>query len=285
MKIKKTIKLVICITAILLAAVAVFFILKSQKTLVTHPKGVIAHQELNLIKTNIFLMLIIIIPTFVLLFITLWKYRASNSKAKYKPDYKPHWFQELALWVIPSIIVAVMAVITLRATHELDPYKPLSSEVKPMTIQVVAMDWKWLFIYPEQQVASLNYVQFPEKTPIHFELSADGSPMNSFWIPQLSGQIYAMTGMVTQLHMMADEPGAFSGRAAEINGEGFADMTFIAQSSTESDFHKWITMVKGSPLHLTPSVYNDLIKPSKNIPITLYSHVEEDLFEKIMKKY
>jgi cytochrome o ubiquinol oxidase subunit 2 len=178
-----------------------------------------------------------------------------------------------------------MAVHTWNETHELDPYKPLKSEVEPLEIQVVAMDWKWLFIYPKQGIASLNYFQFPERTPIHLKLAADGSPMNSFWLPQLSGQIYAMSGMVTQLHLMADAPGIYKGRAAEINGEGYADMTFIAKSTTESDFEEWVANVKQSPLQLNNHLYNKLIAPSLNNPTTLYSTVEEGLFNKIVMKY
>jgi cytochrome o ubiquinol oxidase subunit 2 len=177
-----------------------------------------------------------------------------------------------------------MIVITWKATHALDPFKPLKKELKPLTIQVVALDWKWLFLYPEQGIGAVNLVQFPEHTPIHFELTADGSPMNSFWIPELSGQIYAMSGMVTQLHMMADGPGVYTGRAAEINGKGFADMTFIVKSTARSDFDAWVKHVKQSPLKLTESVYNELVKPSTAHPITLYSDVQNALFAKIVEK-
>jgi cytochrome o ubiquinol oxidase subunit 2 len=191
----------------------------------------------------------------------------------------------MSLWAIPSVIIAVMGAITWYATHKLDPYRPLDSNISPLTIQVVALDWKWLFIYPEQEIATLNFVQFPERTPIHFELSADDSPMNSFWLPALSGQIYAMTGMRTSLHMMADAPGVYEGRAAEINGQGFADMTFIAKSTKQSDFDDWVTFVKKSPLQLTQSAYDELTTPTQNHPITLYSYVEKDLFHKIIMKY
>ena len=178
-----------------------------------------------------------------------------------------------------------MAVRTWDATHQLDPFKPLESEVKPLTIQVVALDWKWLFIYPEQEIATVNFVQIPARTSIHFMLSADGSPMNSFWIPQLSGQIYSMSGMTTSLHMMADVPGIYTGRAAEINGEGYADMTFVVKSTTEADFDAWIASVKQSSLQLTDPIYNELIKPSIKNPVTLYSYVEKDLYNKIVMKY
>lgn len=278
----KIIKFVIGILAIISAVLAVFFVLRSDNALLMHPKGIIARSEMNLIATNYLLMLIVIVPTFILLFVVAWKYRAKNTKAKYEPERS---YKELILWVIPSIVIAVMTVITWYATHELDPYQPLKSEVKPLKVQVVALDWKWLFIYPEQGIASVNFVQFPAGTPIHFTLAADGSPMNSFWIPQLSGQIYAMAGMATQIHMMADRPGEYAGRAAELNGRGLADMTFVAKSTTLSDFDDWVAQVKQSPLQLTDPIYNELVKPSQNHPIALYSTVEEDLFNKIVMKY
>lgn len=281
----KRIKIAIGILAIISVAIAIFFVLRSDNALLTHPKGIIAQSQLKLITTNILLMLLVVVPTFILLFVTIWKYRAKNSKAKYDPEQSHGAFGELILWIIPAVIVSVLAVITWNATHELDPYRPLKSEVKPLTIQVVALDWKWLFIYPEQGIATVNFVQFPAGTPIRFSLSADGSPMNSFWIPQLSGQIYSMTGMVTTLHMMADEPGEYTGRAAEINGQGFADMTFVVKSTSQSDFDQWVAHVKESPQQLTDPIYNELVKSSKKNPITFYSFVETDLFNKIVMKY
>jgi cytochrome o ubiquinol oxidase subunit II len=281
----KRIKFVIGILAILSLALAIFFLLRSENALLTHPKGVIARSELELIGTNYLLMLIVVVPTLIALFWIAWKYRANNPKAKYDPEHSHGVFGELILWMIPSVVIAVMAVITWYATHELDPYKPLKSEVKTLKIQVMALDWKWLFIYPEQGIASVNYVHFPDRTPIHFSLSADGSPMNSFWLPQLSGQIYCMSGMITPLHIMADGPGEYTGRAAEINGVGFADMTFIAKSSSQSDFDDWVAQVKQSSFKLTDSIYNEMAKSSTNIPITFYSYVEEGLFDKIVMKY
>ena len=280
----KKLKLIFGLLAIIIAGLAVFFLLRHESALLTHPKGLIAQSELDLIATNYLLMLIIVIPTLILLFVVAWKYRAKNVKAKYEPKKTGGVFQELLLWIIPSIVIAVMAVHTWKVTHNLDPYKPLESDVKPLTIQVVALDWKWLFIYPEQGIATLNFFQFPADTPIHLELAADGSPMNSFWLPQLSGQIYAMTGMTTQLHIMADEPGEYTGRAAEINGEGFADMTFVAKSTSQADFETWVMTVKQSPLQLTLGQYNELAKPSQNNPIALYSYVEKDLFNEIVMK-
>lgn len=281
----KKIKLALGILAIVVTVLAAYFVLRSENALVAQPQGVIARSELDLIATNYLLMLIIVVPTLILFGIVAWKYRAKNSKAKYDPEHSHGIWGTVILWSIPSIIVAVMSIITWDATHKLDPRQPIASDVKPMKIQVVALNWKWLFIYPEQGIATLNFVQFPERTPIHFELAADGSPMNSFWLPQLSGQIYVMAGMTTQIHMMADGPGVYSGRAAEINGDGFADMTFVAESKMQSDFDKWVEQVRRSPLQLTDFIYGELIKPSKNNPIALYSQVEQDLFDKIVNKY
>ncbi len=279
------IKLWLGLLAFLGAAALIVWVLQDERALVLHPKGIIAREELKLIKTNIALMLLVVLPTLILLFVTAWRYRASHAKAKYDPEPNHRPWKEIVLWVIPSLVIAVMAVVTWKATHELDPYQPLKSEVRPLTIQVVALDWKWLFIYPEQGIATVNFVQFPAKRPIHFALSADGSPMNSFWIPELSGQIYAMTGMVTPLHLMADGEGEYRGRAAEINGRGFADMTFIAKSSSEEDFEVWVQQVKRSSLQLTDKVYEQLSKPSEKIPVLFYSQVEEKLFEQIMMRY
>jgi len=281
----RIIKFAIGILAILTAIFIIVFVLKHEATLLTHPKGAIARSELELIATNYFLMALIIVPTFILLFIIAWKYHSKNSKAKYEPESSSSAFQELILWIIPALIIAVMAVVTWKATHKLDPYKPHGGDIEPLTIQVVALDWKWLFIYPDQGIATVNFVQFPERTPIHLELAADGSPMNSFWIPQLSGQIYAMSGMKTTLHLIADEPGIYTGRAAEINGRGFADMTFVVKSTSQSDFDEWVAFVKKSPLLLTDPAYNEFAKPSENNPITLYSYVEKNLFNKIVMKY
>lgn len=278
-------KLLIGLLAIIVGVLAIIFVLASEYAVVIHPKGIIAQRELEILGTMIALMLIIIVPTYIVLYRTAWKYRADNSDATHEPEEHHTVFGEVMLWVIPAIIVVFMGIVSWIATHELDPYKPLESETKPLKIQVLAIDWKWLFIYPEQGIATLNFVQLPERTPIHFELAADGSPMNSFWIPQLSGQIYAMTGMATELHIMANEPGEFTGKAVEINGEGYASMTFGVKSTSQSDFDAWIAEVKKSPERLTSTVYNDLVQPSVNSSVILYSDVDSDLFKKTLMKY
>ncbi|MBA3602821.1 MAG: COX aromatic rich motif-containing protein [Parachlamydiaceae bacterium] len=267
-----------------LAVLGIIFVLKDEKAIVVHPKGVIAEGLLDLIIAIISLMLVIIVPTYIALFYVVWKQRSkiANTPPSVQPSSA---FNQLILWILPSIIVACMIGVTWGATHKLDPYNPIKSDAKPLTIQVIALDWKWLFIYPEQGIAAVNFFQFPVGIPVHFKLSADESPMNSFWMPQLSGQIYAMTGMITQLHVMANEPGEYSGKAAEINGEGYASMTFVAKASSESDFEKWIASVKQSPLHLTDSSYTELVKPSLKNPIALYSDVKKGLFDEVVMKY
>lgn len=281
----RKIKFLIIILAIISALLAIFFVLASEKTLILHPKGIIAQSELELIITNIILMLIIIVPTYLLLFVVVYKYFIKKEGATYDPEHTLGPVKQLFMWGLPSIVVAVMAIVTWDATHKLNPYKPLESEVTPLSVQVVAMDWKWLFIYPELEVATLNYFPIPEQTPIHLQLAADGSPMNSFWIPQLSGQIYSMTGMSTQLYLMADHPGKYVGRAVEINGEGYSDMTFSVQSFSIKDFEAWVSQAKKGDLHLTEEVYNELVQPSINKSILLFSEVEKDLYHKIIHKY
>lgn len=276
-------KFILILSSVLIALVAIYFALQSDKTLVFHPKGPIAKGELTLIKTNISLMLILVIPTILCLFFVAWKYRAREGKGKYAPDVPHKKWKEGVVWLIPSLMIAVMAVITWPATHTLDPYRPLSQH--ELKIQVIALDWKWLFIYPEQNIASLNFVQFPANVPIYFELSADGSPMNSFWIPELSGQIYAMSGMTTPLHILADQPGTFLGKAAEINGKGYADMTFLAKSTSQAAFEEWVNQAQASPHQLTNAVYEQLVTPSEKNPVILYSSVENGLFYKIIHKY
>lgn len=270
---------------IVIGVIGIVAVLTNENALLVHPKGIIAKKELELIITNIALMLLIIIPTYILLFTIVWKYCIKNEHAKYDPNHTYGPIGELIMWGLPSIIAVTLAIVTWDATHKLNPYKPIESDVKSLTIQVVALDWKWLFIYPEQGIATLNYFHIPEQTPIHFRLTADGSPMNSFWIPQLSGQIYSMTGMSTQLYLMADGPGEYVGRAVEINGEGYADMSFSVKSISPKDFDDWIMQVKKSSLHLTEDTYDDLVKPSVNKSLIFFSEVENDLYHKIIHKY
>ncbi len=251
---------------------------------VLNPKGLIALKQRHLLILATFLMLIIVIPVFILTFLIAWKYRASNAKAKYTPDWDKNHLFESIWWGFPCAIVLVLSIVAWKSCHELDPFKPLNIEKAPLRIQVVALQWKWLFIYPEQQIASVNFFQFPVGTPLNFEITSD-APMNAFWIPELGGQIYAMSGMRTKLHLIADEEGNFRGSSANISGEGFSGMTFIAKSSSQADFDRWVESVREGPHFLNAEVYQRLAEPSSYVPVESYVLKDEGLFDQIVKKY
>lgn len=250
------------------------------------PQGPIALAERNLIILAVILMLLVAIPMLVLLYTFAWKYRAGNKeKAKYDPEHVGNVWKQLVWWVIPAIIIAAIAVINWQSTHALDPFKPIASDSPPLTIEVVALEWKWLFIYPAQGIATVNYVQFPEQMPVHFMLTAD-APMSSFWIPELGSQIYAMAAMQTQLYLEASSTGEYVGKDTEINGAGYAGMTFMAQSVSQSDFNAWVASVKASSNTLTMNDYNDtLLPPSEYVPSSTYASVDPSLYDTILMKY
>ena len=247
-----------------------------------HPNGVISASEFGLIKTAVSLMLVVAIPMVILFYTFARRYRA-GKKAKYDPN-RTYRAGQLVWWAIPGTIIAIIAVLVWKSTHALDPVKPIEAAAPPLTIQVVALDWKWLFIYPEQDIATVNFVEFPEQTPVHFVLTAD-APMNSFWIPELGGQMFAMTGMETQLNLMASTTGEFGGEEVEINGEGFAGMHFMADSVSDNDFAAWVASVKRSSPALTQGAYDTLALPSTYDPAKFYSTVEKNLYNSIIEKY
>lgn len=258
--------------------------IKSHSIPMLEPKGLIAMKERELILTAASLMMIIVVPVLLIALIFAWKYRSANEKTKYLPNWEHDNIAECCWWGIPFLIVAILAVIAYKTCHTLDPFKPIKNGQKPIEIQVVALDWKWLFIYPEQGIASVNFFQIPEKTPINFELTAD-APMNSFWIPQLGGQIYAMPAMRSQLHLIANEVGEYRGGAAHISGKGFAGMRFKVKASTKEAFETWVGKMKDSPLSLGTEEYKRLIEPSEYDPVTLYVLTQPDLFDQIIMKY
>jgi len=260
------------------------FYLTSCKVAVFDTKGPIAEQQKDLIFTSVWLMLIVVIPVIILTLFFAYKYRESNKSAKYTPDYDQNHTIEVIWWTVPIIIVTILAVITWNSSHSLDPYKPLESKEKPIEIQVVALDWKWLFIYPEQGIASVNFIQFPVNIPINFKITAQ-APMNSFWIPQLAGQIYAMEGMQTLLHLSADHPGSYEGLSSNFSGVGFNGMKFIAKATTQSEFDGWVESVKKGSERLSKERYDQLAKPSSDEKVQTFSSVEEGLFMAIMMRY
>lgn len=251
---------------------------------VLNPKGFIAEKQKDLIVLSTWLMLLIVVPVLIMTVGISWRYRSQNQKATYRPEWDYSLLAESLWWGLPCIIIFVLSVIVYQSSYELDPFKSLDSKTKPLKVQVVALQWKWLFIYPEQGIASVNFLQFPEKTPIDFEITAD-APMNSFWIPQLGGQIYAMPGMKSELHLLAKEVGTYKGASAHLSGKGFAGMTFLANSSTPEDFDAWVDLAKTSENHLDWSEYQKLALPSENNPVQTYSLDESGLYNQVINKY
>ncbi|MCQ4088691.1 ubiquinol oxidase subunit II [Saccharibacillus sp. JS10] len=252
--------------------------------MVLNPKGPIAAQQLDLIIITVILCAIIIVPVLVITFVIVWRYRATNKKADYKPEWAHSNLLETIWWGIPIVIVIVLAIVTVRYTHELEPSKAIASEKDEVTIQVVSLNWKWLFIYPEEGIATVNTITIPEDRPVRFELTAD-SPMNSFWIPELGGQIYAMSGMSMALHLQADEPGTYFGTAANFTGEHFENMTFDVNATSDAEYDQWIEKAKQSPETLTDESYEELSKPSEKEEPMLYSSVPDGIYERIVTKY
>ena len=248
-----------------------------------NPKGAIAAEQMRLIIIATILMLLIVVPVIIMTLVIAWRYRASNTKATYEPNWSHSVKLEILWWTIPCIIIAILSVITWITSHTLDPYKPLDSKVKPLTIQAIALDWKWVFIYPEQGIATINYIEIPENTPISFEITSQG-PMNALWIPQLGGQIYAMAGMRTRLHLIASEQGIYDGSSGNYSGQGFAEMTFKVKAESSEDFSNWVQTVKQAPDALTSDLFNHLLEPSKNLPVQVFSSVQGNIFnDEVMK--
>jgi cytochrome o ubiquinol oxidase subunit 2 len=250
-----------------------------------NPKGLIAGEQRNLMLFTAAVLLVIAVPTLTLLYFFAWKYRESNTKATYSPDARHGKVFVFSAWAVPTVFAIVLASVMWPATHRLEPRKSIAANAKPLTIQVVAMRWKWLFIYPEQHIATVNFVQVPVNTPVQFELTADEAPMSSFWIPHLGGQLYAMTGHANLLHLMAETPGDYPGSSAEINGAGFAGMKFIARASSQEQFDFWLQDVRLSSDVLDASSYKDLLKPSENNPAARYTLDDADLYDTVLKKY
>lgn len=265
--------------------ILIYNLVGTQNIALFDTKGLIAHEQRELMVVVMAILLVATIPTLFVLYYIAWKYRDSNTKATYDPDAKPRTFTASFMWGFPLVFLVIIGMILWPATHRLEPKKPIASDAEPITIQVVALRWKWLFLYPEQQIATVNFVQIPEDTPVRFELTADEAPMSSFWIPNLGGQLYAMTSHVNALHLIGDTPGDYPGSTAELNGAGFAGMRFTARVSSAADFESWVKNVKQSEDILSASEYAELLKPSENNPLGLYANYQSDLYARITDKY
>ncbi|MBH0089123.1 ubiquinol oxidase subunit II [Pseudoalteromonas distincta] len=249
------------------------------------PKGQIGIDEKNLIIIATVLMLLVVVPVIVMTLYFAWKYRDTQTHEIYAPKWAHSNKIEAAVWAVPVVIVIILGVITWVSTQELDPYKPIEGKGKHLTVEVVSLNWKWLFIYPEQGIATVNELVFPANVPVEYKITSE-STMNSFFIPQLGSQIYSMAGMETKLHLIANEPGTFKGFSANYSGAGFTGMKFNAIATpTQEDFDKWVSNIKTNANNLTHANYVELAKASENNPVAYYGKVDDGLFHTIVMKY
>jgi cytochrome o ubiquinol oxidase subunit 2 len=253
------------------------------RAVILNPKGPIADAERGLLFDAVVVMMLVVVPVIVMAFLFAWRYRAGRS-ARYEPNWDSSARIDAIVWLVPALIVVAVAVLVWRSTHKLDPYRPIASTAPPLDIQVVAQDWKWLFIYPEQGVASVNQMAIPAGRPISLRITSD-TVMNSFYVPALAGQIYAMAGMQTRLQMLADVPGKFVGRNTQYSGGGFSEQYFEVVATTQADFDAWIARARQSTDRLDPQAYARLAAKSRRNPVVYYSAVEPRLFESIIEKY
>jgi cytochrome o ubiquinol oxidase subunit II len=248
---------------------------------VLDPQGPIAFAERQILLNALGIMLAIVIPVILAILAVAFWFRASNQRASYLPDFKYSGRLELLVWSIPAMTVLLVGGVAWVGAHDLDPGKPLSSTVKPVNVQVVSLDWKWLFIYPEQGIASVNKLVVPVGTPISFELTSS-SVMNSFFVPQLGSQIYAMSGMATRLQLQADHVGTYPGFSAMFSGDGFADMRFAVDAVSSDKFAQWVSQAREAGPMLDTRSYKDLTKPSQAVAPFTYRAVAADLFSGIV---
>ena len=248
---------------------------------VLDPKGPIAAAERQILFNALSIMLAIVIPTILAtLGVAAW-FRASNRRARYLPDFEYSGRLEVLVWSIPAMTVLLVGGVAWVGSRDLDPRKPIVSTVKPLNVEVVSLDWKWLFIYPEQGIATVNQLTIPVGTPVNFELTSSGV-MNSFFVPQLGSQIYTMAGMVTRVHLQADQPGIYRGLSAQYSGSGFADMRFAVDVVPAEDFARWANAARGSGPVLDGPAYGDLVKPSSPVAPFTYRAVAPELFHNIV---
>jgi cytochrome o ubiquinol oxidase subunit 2 len=275
------------VVALLIGSFAAFVAFHSSSIALLNPQGPIGVQERNVMLITVAFSSIVVIPLFAMLFVFAWKYREDNPASHV--EHEPNWdhdsyVAEFVWWLVPTAIVAFLAVVMWQSTHALDPYKPLHGSNPPIIVQVVALDWKWLFIYPQQGIATVNMLEIPENAPVTFQITSD-APMNSFWIPKLGGQIMAMPGMTNQLNLLASTVGTYTGSSANISGAGFAGMNFPVKSVSESDFSAWVQSVKNMQHPLTQTGYTALLVPSQYVPPLFYSSVDANLYTSVIMKY
>lgn len=252
------------------------------------PRGIIGIEQKKIILISLGLMLIIVIPVIFMAVFFSRKYRENNEiqSTIYRPNWDHSYKIEIICWLIPIVIILVLAFITWRTTHDLDPFKPVMGTTKPIPIQVISSDWKWIFIYPEQNIATVNEIAIPVGSPIHFKITS-ASVMNSFFIPALGSQIYAMPGMQTQLYLLATKQGIYNGFSSNYSGHGFSGMKFnVIVKSNINEFNQWIKKVKLSSKNLNnEDLFKNLLKLRSNFSVMYFSNVIKNLYEKLVLSF
>src|ERR1700675_101951 len=247
---------------------------------VLDPKGPIAAADRQILLNSLGIMLAIVVPVILATLGVAFWFRASNERAHYRPNFAYSGRLEMLVWSIPAMTVFLVGGVAWVGAHDVSPRKPIASTVKPLRVQVASLDWKWLFIYPDQGVASVNYLAIPVGTPVSFELTSSGV-MKSFFVPQLGSQIYTMAGMITRLHLQADQPGSYRGMSAQFSGEGFADMYFNVEAIAPDKFAEWVDTARNIGTELNVTTYAQLAKPSSAVTPLTYRSVAPGLFDSI----
>ncbi len=250
-------------------------------TAVLSPAGPIGAAERTILLDALAIMLAIVVPTILATLAFAWWFRDSNKRARHRPDWRYSGRIELIVWSIPALVVFFLGGIAWIGSHLLDPARPLASSAKPLEIQVVSLDWKWLFIYPEQGVASINHLVAPAGVPLHFRITS-ASVFNVFFVPRLGSEIYSMYGMTTDLNLQADRPGIYPGLSAHFSGDGFSDMAFDLRAVTADQFSAWATATGASGPALDEASYRKLLQQSENIKPYTYRAVQPGLFDAIV---
>ena len=242
------------------------------------PAGPVASTENQILFETFGAMMLVVVPVILMILAFAWWFRASNRRARYLPDWSYSGKIEFSIWIIPLLLIVFLATLAWSGSHDLDPYRPLKSDRRPVRIDVVSLEWKWLFVYPDYGVASVNEMAIPTGTPIELHLTS-GTVMNSFFIPQLGSQIYTMAGMQTRLALQADRPGTYRGLSAQFSGDGFSDMNFTVRAGAGASFAQWIAQAKASPARLDAGAYDRLAGQHAKSPPTLYGRVDPDVFQ------
>ena len=250
---------------------------------VLDPQGPVGQAERMILLDSLLIMLAIVGPTILATAGIAWWFRAGNRRARYLPDWAYSGQIELVTWGIPILTITLLGGVAWIGSHQLDPAEPIPSQTPPLEVQVVALDWKWLFIYPGQQVASVNELAIPAGRPVHFTLTS-ASVMNAFFIPRLGSMIYAMNGMASQLNLQADQPGTFAGLSTHYRGDGFADMHFQGRALDAAGFDAWVAAARRERPVLDDAQYGRLVRQSTNHPAVTFSGVDPQLFQKVVSQ-